>query len=80
MRKQIVAFELRVDELFERYQDIQRYVAWTTEDAERVRVAGAIVELSFDELVDDFYREIAEHEATRKVITGGGAQVARLKV
>ena len=47
---------------------------------ERVRVAGAIVELSFDELVDDFYREIAEHEATRKVITGGGAQVARLKV
>ena len=43
MRKQIVAFELRVDELFERYQDIQRYVAWTTEDAERVRVAGAIV-------------------------------------
>ncbi|MCX7421893.1 MAG: protoglobin domain-containing protein [Planctomycetia bacterium] len=80
MRKQIVAFELRVDELFERYQDIQRYVAWTTEDAERVRVAGAIVELSFDELADDFYREIAEHEATRKVITGGGAQVARLKV
>lgn len=75
-----MAFELRVDELFERYQDIQRYVAWTTEDAERVRVAGAIVELSFDELADDFYREIAEHEATRKVITGGGAQVARLKV
>src|SRR5437867_3460916 len=75
----IVAFDLRVDELFERYQDIQRYVGWTQADAERVRRAAPFVEASFAELVDDFYREIAEHEATSKVITGGDAQVERLK-
>ncbi len=74
-----MAFDLRVDELFERYQDLQRYVGWTPADAERVRRAAPLVESSFPELVDDFYREIAEHDATRKVITGGDAQVERLK-
>lgn len=74
-----MAFDLRVDELFERYQDIQRYVGWTQADAERVRAAAPLVELSFPELVDDFYREIAEHEATQKVITGGDTQIQRLK-
>ncbi len=79
MKGPAVAFDLRVDELFERYQDIQRYVGWTQADAERVRAAAPLVESSFPELVDDFYREIAEHEATQKVITGGDAQVQRLK-
>lgn len=79
MKGLVVAFDLRVDELFERYQDIQRYVGWTQADADRVRAMGPLVEPAFLELVDDFYREIAEHEATRKVITGGEAQVQRLK-
>ncbi len=74
-----VAIDLRVDELFERYQDIQRYVGWTQADADRMRAAAPFVESSFIELIDDFYREIAEHEATHKVITGGDAQVERLK-
>ena len=74
-----MALDVRIDELFERYQDIQRYVGWTQADAERVRAAGPLVESSFVELIDDFYREIGEHEATRKVITGGDAQVERLK-
>lgn len=71
--------DLRVDELFERYQDIQRYVGWTQADADRVRAVASLVEPTFPELVDDFYHEIAEHEATHKVITGGDAQVQRLK-
>lgn len=75
----IVAFELRVEELFERYQDIQRYVGWTTADVERVCAAGPFVASSFAELVDDFYRAIGEHEATRRVITGGDEQINRLK-
>lgn len=75
----IVAVDLRVDELFERYRDIQRYVGWTQADAEWVRQAAPLVVPAFPELVDDFYRKIAEHEATRKVITGGDAQVQRLK-
>ncbi len=74
-----MALDLRVDELFERYQDIQRYVGWTQADAERVRAAAPFVESSFIELIDDFYREIAEHDATQRVITGGDAQVERLK-
>ena len=74
-----MAFDLRVDELFERYQDIQRYVGWTQADADRVHAAAPLVESSFVELIDDFYREIAEHEATLKVITGGDAQIERLK-
>ena len=72
-------FDLRVDELFERYQDIQRYVGWTQADADRVRRAAPLVESAYVELIDDFYREIGEHEATRKVITGGDAQIERLK-
>lgn len=71
--------DLRVDELFERYQDIQRYVGWTQADGDRVRAVASLVEPAFPELVDDFYHEIAEHEATHKVITGGDAQVQRLK-
>lgn len=72
-------FDLRVDELFERYQDIQRYVGWTQADADRVRQAAPLVEPAYVDLIDDFYREIGEHEATRRVITGGEAQIARLK-
>jgi signal transduction histidine kinase len=79
MKVPIVSLDVRVDELFERYQDIQRYVGWTQADAERVRSAGPLVEPAFYELIDDFYREIAHHEGTRKVITGGDAQVQRLK-
>lgn len=79
MKGPVVAFDLRVDELFERYQDIQRYVGWTQADADRVQAAASLVESAFPELVDDFYREIAKHEATHKVITGGDAQVQRLK-
>lgn len=75
-----MAFELRVDELFERYQDIQRYVGWTPADVERVYVAGPLVKPSFVELVDDFYQAVGEHEATRRVITGGDAQIERLKL
>ncbi len=79
MKGPIVALDIRVDELFARYQDIQRYVGWTQADAVRVHAAGPLVESAFFELIDDFYREIAEHEATRRVITGGDAQVERLK-
>lgn len=79
LKGSVVAFDLQVDELFERYRDIQRYVGWTPADSDRVRVAAPLIESAFGELVDDFYREIAEHEATRRVITGGQAQVERLK-
>lgn len=75
----MVESDLRVDELFARYQDIQQFVGWTSADADRVRAAAPLVGVSFVELVEDFYREIAAHEATRRVLSGGEAQVERLK-
>lgn len=64
---------------YERYQELQRYVGWSEEDAVRVRRVGPLVEKHFVALVEDFYREIDLHPEARKVITGGQAQVERLK-
>ncbi len=64
---------------YRRYQELQRYVGWTDEDAGRVRDALPLLEPCFRELVDDFYDEIERHANARKVITGGTAQIERLK-
>ena len=65
--------------IFQRYQDLQRYVGWSDDDARRVADLLPAVEPHFPLLVDDFYDEIERHPAARKVITGGAAQVERLK-
>ena len=64
---------------YERYQELQRYVNWTAEDADRVRALGAVVAPHFESLVDDFYAEIKRHDDALKVITGGDEQITRLK-
>src|SRR5262245_47313840 len=66
-------------EAFQRYQELQRYVNWTEQDAARVQSVGPLVKPVFASLVDDFYAEIQNHPEARKVITGGEAQIARLK-
>jgi len=70
---------MRAEELFQRYLDLQKYVAWRPEDAELVRDAGRQIRPHFDELIDDFYEEIQRHPDTARVITGGHAQIVRLK-
>jgi signal transduction histidine kinase len=67
------------DKLFRRYQELQQYVGWTDEDARRVRSVAAALEPALPGLIDDFYAEIDRHPDARKVITGGAAQVSRLK-
>lgn len=62
-----------------RYQELQRYVGWSEEDARRVQAVGPLIAAHFVSLVEDFYREIDLHPDARKVITGGQAQVDRLK-
>jgi PAS domain S-box-containing protein len=62
-----------------RYQDLQRYVAWTIDDAQRVTEIGGLIQSQFAALVDDFYDEIQAHPAANAVITGGEAQIERLK-
>src|SRR5437660_12473367 len=65
--------------LYRRYQELQQYVGWTEEDAQRVHSVAAALDPFLPALIEDFYAEIDRHPDARKVITGGEAQVARLK-
>jgi signal transduction histidine kinase len=65
--------------LFERYRELQQYVGWTPADADLVREAAPAMLPSLPALVEDFYAEIERHPQAAKVITGGAAQVDRLK-
>jgi signal transduction histidine kinase len=62
-----------------RYQELQRYVAWDAADAARVHSAADALRPYFKGMVADFYAEIERHPAAAKVITGGDAQIERLK-
>jgi signal transduction histidine kinase len=64
---------------FSRYREFQSYVGWTEADAERLVAAAPLIEPQLVALVDDFYAEIDRHDDARKVITGGQAQIERLK-
>lgn len=65
--------------LFARYRELQRYVGWSDDDAEKVRALGPLVAPTFPALIEDFYDEIERHSDAVKVITGGAAQINRLK-
>jgi signal transduction histidine kinase len=67
------------DALYRRYRELQQYVGWTEDDARCVQATAALLDLSLPALVDDFYEEIDRHPDARKVITGGAAQIVRLK-
>jgi signal transduction histidine kinase len=67
-------------ELYRRYQELQQYVGWTDEDARRVQSVAELLDPYLPALVDDFYDEIQRHPEALKVITGGQAQIERLKV
>lgn len=71
--------ELHPLSAYQRYQQLQRYVNWTEADAGRVQSVGRLVAPYFGALVDDFYTEIENHPEARQVITGGEAQISRLK-
>lgn len=64
---------------FRRYQELQQYVGWTEDDAQRVKLLGPLLSPTFEGLIDDFYDEIERHPEASKVITGGVEQIARLK-
>lgn len=67
------------DAIFRRYQELQEYVGWTDEDASRVQATATLLLPYFAPLIDDFYEEMSRHPEARKVITGGQAQIERLK-
>ncbi|HWB11725.1 MAG TPA: protoglobin domain-containing protein [Pirellulales bacterium] len=61
------------------YEELQRYVGWTEDDARRVAAIAELIKPHVVALIDDFYEEIDRHPEARKVITGGAEQIARLK-
>ena len=67
------------EQLYRRYQELQQYVGWTDDDARRVQAVAGLLDPYLAAMIDDFYEEIDRHPDARKVITGGAAQVARLK-
>ena len=70
---------METDRRFNRYRELQSYVGWTEADAERIAAAAPLLEPHLVALIDDFYAEIERHPTLRKVITGGQAQIERLK-
>jgi signal transduction histidine kinase len=66
-------------QFFDRYRELQSYVGWTDADAARVATTAPLLGPYLRELIDDFYAEIERHPDARKVITGGPAQINRLK-
>jgi signal transduction histidine kinase len=67
------------DVIYRRYQELQQYVGWTDDDARRVQSIAGLMEPHLPALIDDFYDEIQRHPDAVKVITGGQAQIQRLK-
>jgi signal transduction histidine kinase len=67
------------DRLYERYRELQSYVGWTDEDVSRIVAIAPLLEPTLAGLINDFYDEIRRHPDALKVITGGQAQIDRLK-
>lgn len=70
---------MSVPGLSNRYRDLQQYVGWSADDADRVRESAPHITRRVGELIDDFYAEIERHPDAARVITGGPAQIERLK-
>jgi signal transduction histidine kinase len=67
------------NEFYLRYQELQAYVGWTDADARNVQSVAGVLDPFLPGLVDDFYEEIQRHPGAVRVITGGQAQIDRLK-
>jgi len=65
--------------LFELYQELRVYVGWSEADVDRLQSLKPLLEPAFDEIIEDFYDEVARHPKTFRVITGGDEQISRLK-
>lgn len=62
-----------------RFEDLKRYIAWTSEDDECSDELLRRLAPGFPAILDDFYAEIRRHPAAARVITGGERQIDRLK-
>jgi two-component system sensor kinase FixL len=79
MLRRRLSLYMNAESLFKRYVDLQAYVGWSDEDSARVSSIANSLQLRLEPLIDDFYDEIERHPEAAKVITGGQAQIDRLK-
>jgi signal transduction histidine kinase len=70
---------MNVEDVFGQYQELQAWVGWSDDSARRVAATAPLLESFLPGLVDDFYEEIQRHPRASKVVTGGAAQIGRLK-
>ncbi|HTU16971.1 MAG TPA: protoglobin domain-containing protein [Gemmataceae bacterium] len=70
---------MNIEEVYRRYQELQAWAGWSDADAHRVATTADLLAPHLVLLVDDFYDEIKRHPNALKVITGGEAQINRLK-
>jgi signal transduction histidine kinase len=60
-------------------ENVKAYVGFDDAASAALREAHALVAPHFGAIIDDFYATIEAHPGARAAITGGGAQIARLK-
>ena len=65
--------------IVERYKTLQRYIGWHPDDALQVKSAETILLPHLEPVIEDFYSTIEQFPEAVKVITGGTAQIERLK-
>ncbi|MHB1426989.1 MAG: protoglobin domain-containing protein [Gemmataceae bacterium] len=70
---------MNIEDIYRRYQELQSWVGWSEEAARRVAATAKLLAPHLVALVDDFYDEIGRHPKAHQVITGGQAQINRLK-
>src|SRR3954465_8037853 len=61
------------------FESLKQYVGFTEASSSALRELYPLARPSFVPIVDDFYRAIEAHPGARAAITGGSAQVERLK-
>lgn len=65
--------------IVEKYKTLQRYIGWQETDALQVREAMVVLLPHLEPVIADFYVTIEQFPQALKVITGGQAQIERLK-
>jgi signal transduction histidine kinase len=61
------------------FDDLKHYVGFDDDSSAALRALHPHAQPHFAQIVDDFYDVIEAHPDARAAITGGGAQIARLK-
>jgi two-component system, NtrC family, sensor histidine kinase HydH len=61
------------------FESLKIYVGFTDASSARLKAFAPMARPNVGPIIDDFYRAIEEHPEAHAVITGGDAQIARLK-